>query len=654
MRKLKETVADVPFLMEEWDFEANSAQGLFPEKLGSQSNEPANWKCRYGHRWPAKINNRYNGRGCPECRKRLKTSFPEQALYFYVKQKFPDAVNAYKDIFTNGMELDVYIPSIKTGIEYDGVAWHLEKTLDREQKKYTICKENGITLYRLKENLDHYTNDQKVADAIIPVRRAFMGKQESYFYLDYAIREMLYVLLDFEPSDYFLRREPGCIEQYIDALRGPEVKTDVNSKRDRNKILESYLAGLEKNSLGAQYPDIARLWHPQKNGELNPFMFPPHSGIPVWWLGECGHEWENPITVVTRGEKCPYCSGQRVLKGFNDLETKFPEIAAQWHPTENGGKTPDMYTAGSEYHAIWLCPVCHQSWKAKITNRTANHRGCPYCAHLRPIIGVNDLATLRPDLLKEWDYEKNKDLNPSEYLPSSNKNVWWTCSQCGYEYRASINNRNKGTGCKQCAGQVLLPGVNDLETLYPVIAAEWDYEKNNGKRPSEVFPKTNDGYWWKCELGHSWKTSPNSQVSGRGCPYCSGNKVLAGFNDIATTHPEIARLWHPSLNEDLLPTQVSKGYTKKVWLLCPNCHNAYDTLIGNYIKGYGRCPTCSPRKTRARYVYQVETGKYFNTLKEAAQAVGKKDASQIQMCCRGRCQTASGFHWEYRDKPAEE
>ena len=50
MRKLKETVADVPFLMEEWDFEANSAQGLFPEKLGSQSNEPANWKCRYGHR----------------------------------------------------------------------------------------------------------------------------------------------------------------------------------------------------------------------------------------------------------------------------------------------------------------------------------------------------------------------------------------------------------------------------------------------------------------------------------------------------------------------------------------------------------------------------------------------------------------------------
>ena len=128
MRKLKETVADVPFLMEEWDFEANSAQGLFPEKLGSQSNEPANWKCRYGHRWPAKINNRYNGRGCPECRKRLKTSFPEQALYFYVKQKFPDAVNAYKDIFTNGMELDVYIPSIKMGIEYDGVTCSLYQT----------------------------------------------------------------------------------------------------------------------------------------------------------------------------------------------------------------------------------------------------------------------------------------------------------------------------------------------------------------------------------------------------------------------------------------------------------------------------------------------------------------------------------------------
>ena len=112
MRKLKETVADVEWLVSEWDYDTNSALGIFPDKIGSQSNTYAFWKCKFGHKWKARIGNRYHGRGCPECRKQLKTSFPEQAVFFYIKKKFPDAINSFRDLFFNGMEIDVYLYSL--------------------------------------------------------------------------------------------------------------------------------------------------------------------------------------------------------------------------------------------------------------------------------------------------------------------------------------------------------------------------------------------------------------------------------------------------------------------------------------------------------------------------------------------------------------
>lgn len=653
MRNPKELVKDIPELMREWDYEKNNALGILPDKLGSQSNTYAYWVCKYGHRWKAKINNRYNGRGCPECQKRLHSSFPEQAVYFYVKQKYPEAINSYKDCFKNGMELDVYIPSLHVGVEYDGKAWHGDDALQKERRKYEICRQNEIKLIRIKEDVSHYRkrNELNIADDTILMRQAFSGSNSHYSLLDAAIRQLLahlrgeddylpYLQLSFNESDVSKMIESGPFRFF-------QPDGFVDSKRDKNKIHENYLVTLENNSLGHLFPDVAKMWHPTLNGNLTPFMFSANSNVRVWWIGECGHEWENPVGVMTRGYGCPYCAGQRVLKGFNDLQTLNPEIASQWHPSLNGEKTPDMFTVGSGYKAYWLCKKCGQSWRTAINNRTVNKRGCPYCAQKKAITGVNDLATLRPDLLEEWDYDKNGSLDPKKLLLHSNRNVWWRCSKCGHEYQALINNRTKGIGCANCAGKILIPGVNDLQTLYPDVAKEWDIDKNNGILPSEVFPHSQKRYYWRCSLGHSWLTKVATRTHGRGCPICSGNVVLEGFNDLATTHPDVAAQWHPTLNGSLLPTQVSKGHNKKVWFKCPVCGNAYETLIPNKLKGFGGCPFCSPRKTRARFVLQVETGKVFNTLKEAANSLGSENIKKIQACCKGKCNTAFDYHWEY-------
>ena len=613
----------VPFLMEEWDHEMNTAHGILPDRVASQSNTYAYWKCHYGHQWKAKISNRYHLRGCPQCHKVNKTSFPEQSIYFYVKQIFSDAVNSYKDIFFDGMELDIYIPSLRIGVEYDGSAWHQEQTLEREERKYRVCQKNSIQLYRVKEAVNYDYESSNIADWIISLRKPFSANRIGFRLLDDAIKTL------------------------VANLSAEEL--DINTQRDRKLILECYLAIQANQSLSHAYPEIARQWHPTQNGSLTPFMFSPHSNFSVWWLGDCGHEWDAPIALRTRGNDCPYCSGQRVLKGFNDLKTVYPDIAEQWHPSKNGDNSPDMFTSGSGHRAHWLCPTCKQEWESRINMRTSNKRGCPYCAHEKALKGVNDLVTVCPDLVKDWDYEKNLGLDPTALLPMSNKRVWWKCSLCNYEYRAIISNRYQGTGCKRCAGQILIPGENDLETLFPELAREWDYEKNGGVMPSQVFSHSNQKYFWKCKYNHSWAVAPNNRAYGTGCPVCSGNVVLEGFNDLATTHPEIAAEWHPTKNGELLPTQISKGCNRKIWFLCSKCNNAYDAFVGNKIKGYGKCPFCSTRKTRARCVVQVETGKTFKTLKEAALSVGKKGYRQIHMCCKGKCNTAHGLHWEYRD-----
>ena len=77
-------------------------------------------------------------------------------------------------------------------------------------------------------------------------------------------------------------------------------------------------------------------------------------------------------------------------------------------------------------------------------------RGCPFCAGQRVISGVNDLFTLRPDLAKEWDYEKNDTLKPSDVMVSSGKKVWWKCSK-GHEWETTVNTRSGGRGCPYCA-----------------------------------------------------------------------------------------------------------------------------------------------------------------------------------------------------------
>ena len=145
----------------------------------------------------------------------------------------------------------------------------------------------------------------------------------------------------------------------------------------------------------------------------------------------------------------------------------------------------------------------------------------------------NSLASVHPELIPEWS-ERNLPLTPDKITFGSNKRVWWK-GACGHEWETSVKARSKGEKCPICSGARVIEGINDLATLKPLLAQEWS-EKNELK-PTEVSVASHKKIIWKCKHGHEWEASVKSRtVNGTGCPYCSHNKVLAGFNDLASQY----------------------------------------------------------------------------------------------------------------------
>ena len=291
----------------------------------------------------------------------------------------------------------------------------------------------------------------------------------------------------------------------------------------------------------------------------------------------------------------------KLIPGYNDLQTCFPDIAAQWCYEKNGGLRPSEVTRASNQFVWWKCRLGHE-WQAKISSRTSSlHTGCPYCANKKVLAGFNDLQTWHPDAVAEWNFKKNGDLLPSQVTSSSNKTVWWKCS-LGHEWQAKISSRTREdkSGCPCCAGQRAISGENDLQTCFPEIAAEWNEEKNGDFTPDQVMSGSNKKVWWKCSLGHEWQACVHSRTGKdkTGCPYCAGKILIPGQNDLQTWFPDIAAEWNFEKNGGLTPCQVMPGSHQKVWWKCSLGHEWQAKISNRTSSLHTGCPCCKKTKTR--------------------------------------------------------
>lgn len=279
--------------------------------------------------------------------------------------------------------------------------------------------------------------------------------------------------------------------------------------------------------------------------------------------------------------------------------TEFPELVKQWSP-RNSDKPADL-PAGSSKMKLWICSEGHE-WEDTISHRTSG-RGCPYCSNRRVGYG-NSLGDKRPDLLLEWDVERNT-LDPFQITTGSSKNAFWRCKE-GHSWQSPVSNRSgkNGTGCPYCSGRVCLPGETLFEK-YPHLQQEWC--SSNDLNPQLLHPGTLKNATWLCSNGHSYQRTIRSRtVGGLGCDQC---------NSFGHNFPELVASWH-EINERS-PFDYAHGSGQKVWWRCTEGHEWIAQISSRRIHG---CPYCAGQKVTEKNSFEnkfSDKAKYWDFTKNS-------------------------------------
>lgn len=248
---------------------------------------------------------------------------------------------------------------------------------------------------------------------------------------------------------------------------------------------------------------------------------------------------------------------------------------------------------------VWLvCPGCGRSFERTPKTFRKGMKGkkkqceCPYCSGKTIIPGETDLCSTHPELVKEWHPTKNGDLRPEMFTAHSHRKVWWMDEE-GNEIYASIRGRAKyGTPIAE-RREAHLHGL--LEDERPDLYAQARPEDNPGIDLESLGGASRQEIVWAGDCGHKWRAPVKSRtIMGSGCPYCSGQKPLVGFNTLSTLNPQVASEWHPTLNGSLTPDDVTAQSNKTAWWLCPKCGEPYKKRINRRTNptGGSGCPLC--------------------------------------------------------------
>ena len=376
------------------------------------------------------------------------------------------------------------------------------------------------------------------------------------------------------------------------------------------------------------HPELAKQWHPTKNGDLRAENFTKGSKQKIWWLCDktncsekCIHEYYAQIRSRTNGTGCPYCSPNKLKVCIhNSIEIKCPELVKEWHPIKNDVLIkPEHFGIGSTIKVWWLCnnltcnEGCKHEWESTINSRVKGS-GCHYCCNPRQkICKHNSIVYTHPEITKQWHPTKNEGLDIETISYASNKIVWWlcdkTCSEaCNHDWESSVDNRIKGNGCPHCSNRKICIHTSIVYT-HPEITKQWHPTKNGNLKPENHSFGQGELIWWlcdkKCSEGciHEWNQTINCRSSMIcGCPYCSyPKKKVCIHESIVYTHPDIAKQWHPIKNGILRAEEYSHGSGEKVWWFKSVCNHEWEAEIVNRTGRLDGCPYCVNKTEQKLY-----------------------------------------------------
>ena len=629
-------------LLDEWDYDKNIEPDFpsSPSLIPPNYTKDVNWKCKNGHQWPASPNSRINtGNGCGQCSDERRKSKAEKTVFYYIKQIFPNAFDNYKIPKTSGLELDIYIKELSLGIEYDGF-WH-NRNLQKNIKKYEICKENNIKLVRIREK--QCEQIENIADI------CYYLKQDNNKDLNNAI----HFLFD-----------------YIMTLTNKSFNIpDINWKRDIHKAEELIDSSIKESSV-ANYPLLVEQWHPTKNGNITPDKVPAQSNIPRYWrCKKCGYglpegqDWivsPNARIENNKVNGCPSCAGIELNKGYNDFETccndeeyqktykrKYNKdlklLLEEWNKEYNSkiiaknGKplTKDNITFGSGDEVYWICsdPKCkygkNGEWKTPLKRRTKNGIGCPACSSKKVVKGKNDIATTHPKIADQWDDEKNLaeyGITKYEVSKGSHLFAYWKC--CNKDkghpsYQVIVNDKTEKNSCPLCRNWKI-----DLETYCNNEENQKKYKEKFGRelksilddwhtdnkiKPKDIRHSDNEEQiFWNCPIcKRKYSSTVRKKLKSEtgACNECAAKQRkltqranLPKEKTLAFANPEFIKDWHPDpqknyikeLNLYLTPENTALGnHTDKIWWRCHMCGYEWQKDVRYRNQHQRKCPKCN-------------------------------------------------------------
>jgi hypothetical protein len=265
--------------------------------------------------------------------------------------------------------------------------------------------------------------------------------------------------------------------------------------------------------LSKECPYLIEFWDYDKNLLLSPNEITPGTNIKIYWhCKKCNCRWEENIFRVWWRYKHNY----RICKNCHSLAVMCPELAKLWHPTKNGKLTPYDVSYRSHKKTWWISNNGY-AWKMNIHNLCSETKSGKNYADYRGnrVWESNSLFTMRPDLIREWDWEENKNIDPRNITCDSGILAKWKCEKCGNKWAASVNSRNRGKGvCFRCL---------TLALKNPKLASEWHPTKNGKITPYDVrcYSK-NKKYYWICKNGHVYMSTVQNRTYGSSCPLCYG------------------------------------------------------------------------------------------------------------------------------------
>lgn len=275
----------------------------------------------------------------------------------------------------------------------------------------------------------------------------------------------------------------------------------------------------------------------------------------------------------------------------------YPQIVHMWDQKRNCGFGPEDFSYGSTVRAWFKCPKGNDhSFQIKLSTMGKSVRseawsvGCGYCRGMRTSV-TNNLAEKYPAFCKEWMTRKN-GFKPDEVSYGSGRMVWWKCRK-GHVWQASISNRTTNdSGCFKCNRGA----PTDLRD-FPEVLKEFDHQRNPGVNPFSL--PVGFKVAWVCSVDskHKWVSGFYRTNKGIRCIYCA-NKQASKSNSLKTTHPILAKQWHPLKNGKLKSSHVTSGSQKRVWWKCKKGpDHEWETTVCDRVKYETGCPFCSFRRT---------------------------------------------------------